>query len=533
MPESETDIVVLLFNGCVGEYCEGCHGAFCTPLSPEVFSALLMDTRVTILWNTQSGRGLAEAVRQAREEHNVDRPLTGYYTIGMSSRMDGRPALPAQAAEDWYMHCEREEAGCTGQVSSECRCHLLFDLSEFTGISFDMENVFVPNTGSVSVEEPLDLDYGQNWYASVLGERLQNEPYDILSLDMYAGMWPVFSVYSGDLAYLAQPVEHDYGGRVGNLQASIEVLRHHLPEGTMVATNGGQIDMALGRFLPSLEEGRPLPQEIEEMIQSGVIDPAAMLAYLFGGELGAAHPEWWDAVGANVDAIGADGWVIFPTLLEGGGFASLFWMDQVWRDVMDYAIKGVESGKGVGLASDGGDAMDSSEDLRARYYSIGSFLLIQNRETDTAYTYISIGYLPQLMFTPDFVFCVALPAEVDIPLGSPTHSASGTIDSLEVVGSWEGLTLSGPVYARRFQNGVVLVNPSAEDPVDITLPSTLRHRVSFRGFGYLSTDATVREFTGHDRIICTTPVETATLPPGSSLVFLGTPVAEESCPEPW
>jgi hypothetical protein len=294
-----------------------------------------------------------------------------------------------------------------------------------------MRGAFVPNTASVSVGDPADLSLGQNWYASVLGQRMRSEPFDILSLDMYSGMWPVFSVHAGGVPSLAQPVELNYAGRIAKLGDSLAVLRHNLPAGALIATNGGQIDMALGRFLPSLEEGRPLPPDVEGMI----------------------------------------------------------------------------------------------------HYSIGSFLLLRAR--DTAYTYISIGYVSQLLFTSDPVFAVALPAEVDLPLGRPLHAASGTIDSLRVEGRWEGLSLQGPVYARRYMNGVVLANPSSRDAVEVVPPAALRHRVSFRGFGYLSTDATFKDFSGHSHKICTSPIQAATLPPASALVLLESPLAEEGCPAPW
>jgi len=34
-----------------------------------------------------------------------------------------------------------------------------------------MAKVFVPNTASVSEKSPQDLTFGQNWFASVLGQR--------------------------------------------------------------------------------------------------------------------------------------------------------------------------------------------------------------------------------------------------------------------------------------------------------------------------------------------------------------------------
>lgn len=34
-------LLVLLFNGCAGDYCKTCKGSFCTPLDEKFFSALV------------------------------------------------------------------------------------------------------------------------------------------------------------------------------------------------------------------------------------------------------------------------------------------------------------------------------------------------------------------------------------------------------------------------------------------------------------------------------------------------------------
>jgi hypothetical protein len=49
----------------------------------------------------------------------------------------------------------------------------------------------------------------------------------------------------------------------------------------------------------------------------------------------------------------------------------------------------------------------------------------------------------------------------------------------------------------------------------------------------IATDATLKEFPGQPRILCTNPVAGATLPPTSALILLETPLPADACPAPW
>lgn len=529
--DSETYLIGTMTGGCYQEGCNSCKGLFCTELSENVFSKL-SDTRIAWLWNVAGGIGLVQGIQDAKSRGNSLLPIVGKYSLGMP-RIDTRGQLPEQADESWFLHCDRQEANCTGQLTPECRCTPLFDLSLAGGINFNQEGHFVPNIGSVSVESPSDLNFGQNWFASKLGQALQDEPYDNLSLDMFGEMWPVFSVYSGGVPYLAKPVELDYAGRLVKAKETIDVLRYHLPKGTLIAANGGQIDMVLGRFLPSIEEGRPLPPEIEQSIQNGQVDTTVLSNVLYGRQGGAVHPEWWDYIGANLDMILADGWTVFPEPASSTQFVSHRWADEVWIDAMNFALKGVNAGKIVGLVSDGGEKMDESGDLLSRNYSIGSFLLTRYKKS--AYAYISIAYFLDILLNLDIVPAIIFPAEADIPLGRPIEPPPETISQLKVEpGEWEGFVISGStVYTRVFQNGVVVVNPSSVATVELQVPAQYSHRVSFRGFGYLSVDGEIKELSGHSRIVCTNTVESSTLPPTSALIFLKSGIEENGCPQTW
>ncbi len=529
--DAETYLIGTMVGGCYKDGCDSCKGLFCYSLEEKVFSNFL-DTRVAWLWNVTSGIGLVNGIQEAKSRRGKLLPVVGKYTLGMP-RIDARGQLPEQVNESWFLHCERTEAGCTGQTTPECRCTLLFDLSLAGGINFKQEGHYVPNIGSISLEFPSDLNYGQNWFASKLGETLRGEPYDALTLDMFGEMWPVFSLYSGGVPYLAKPVELDYEGRIANARKTIDVLRYHLPEDTLVAANGGQIDMVLGRFLPSIEEGRPLPPEIEQMIQSGNVNTTVLSEVLFGGQSGATHPEWWDYVGTNLDMILSDGWTVFPEPISLTEYVSHRWADEVWIDAMNFALKGVNAGKVVGLVSDGGEKMDESGDLLSRNYSIGSFLLI--RDNKSAYAYVSIAYFLDIILNPDIVPAIIFPAEADIPLGHPLDLATDSINGFRVEpGEWNGYSISGgAVYARKFENGVVFVNPSSQETVNLTIPEGLNHQVSFRGFAYLSTDGEIKEFSDHPRVLCTNTVESTILLPTTALIFLKEAINESDCPKPW